>query len=108
MVSTVKQDLGSDSGDEMRITTIGVQGKNSFHVGSSSTSKSHDNERRRSELFHIRVVSKHTNIDTLFDLGSQVNLISETIVKKLGVVEWWSTPWWCLLELYISIGLTLL
>jgi len=36
-------------------------------------------------LFHLRVVSKHTKIDTLFDLGSQVNLISETIVKKLGL-----------------------
>jgi hypothetical protein len=31
------------------------------------------------------VVSKHTNIDTLFDPASQVNLISETIVKKLGL-----------------------
>ena len=76
MISTTQQDLGSDSGDEARITVVGVQGKSSFHVGSSSINKSHDNERRRSELFHIRVVSKHTNIDTLFDLDSQVNLIS--------------------------------
>jgi hypothetical protein len=68
----------------MRITTVGLQGKNSFHASSSSTSKSHDNEIRRSEWFHIRVVSKHTKIDTLFDSGSQVNLISETIVKKVG------------------------
>jgi hypothetical protein len=69
----------------MRITTIGVQGKNSFHAGSIYTSKSYDNERIRSELFHIRFVSKHTNIETIFDMGSQVNLISETIVKKLGL-----------------------
>jgi hypothetical protein len=37
------------------------------------------------ELFHIRVVSKHTNIDTLFDLGSQLNLILEALVKKMGL-----------------------
>ena len=36
-------------------------------------------------MFHIRVVSKHTKIETLFDIGSQVNLISESIVKKLGL-----------------------
>jgi hypothetical protein len=45
----------------------------------------HDDERKRNELFHIRVVSKHTKIDTLFDLGSQVNLISEALVKKMGI-----------------------
>ena len=27
----------------------------------------------------------HTKIDTLFDSGSQVNLISEAIVKRLGL-----------------------
>ena len=36
-----------------------------------------------SDLFHIRVISKHTKIDTLFDSGSQANLILEQIVKKL-------------------------
>jgi hypothetical protein len=30
-------------------------------------------------------VTKHTKVETLFDLGSQVNLISEEIVKKLGL-----------------------
>ena len=29
---------------------------------------------------------KHQNIDTLFDSGSQVNLIFEAIVKKLGLL----------------------
>jgi hypothetical protein len=43
------------------------------------------NERKRNELFHIRVVSKHTKIDALFDLGSQVNLISKALVKKMGL-----------------------
>ena len=38
---------------------------------------------KRSELFHIRVISKHTKIDTLFDSGSQENIILEEIAKKL-------------------------
>ena len=33
----------------------------------------------------MRVISKHTNIDTLFDSGSQENLISEYLVKKLNL-----------------------
>ena len=44
-----------------------------------------ENERKRHEIFHIRVISKNQKIDTLFDSGSQVNLISEAIVKKLGL-----------------------
>ena len=59
------------------ITTMGMQGNKTPHTGSSSTHVSKENDKRRSELFHIRVVSnQHTNIETLFDLGSQVNLIS--------------------------------
>jgi hypothetical protein len=56
----------------------------------ASTSSSRNNnvnvtqqEKARIELFHIRVVSKHTKIDTLFDTGSQTNLIFEETVKKL-------------------------
>ena len=41
---------------------------------------------KRNEFFYIRVVSKHTKIDTLFDLGSQVKLIYEALVKKMGLV----------------------
>ena len=37
------------------------------------------------ELFHIRVISKHNNIDTLFDSSSQANLIFENIVKILNL-----------------------
>ena len=55
------------------------------HASSSSNNESHDDERKRNELFHIRVVSKHTKIDTLFDLGSHVNLISEELLKKMGL-----------------------
>jgi hypothetical protein len=81
----VKQDLGFDSGDEERITTVGVQGKYSLHASSNSNNEFHDNEIKRNELFHIRVISKHTKIDTLFDLVSQVNLISKALVKNMGL-----------------------
>ena len=33
----------------------------------------------------MRAISKHTNIDTLFDRGSQENLISEVLVKKINL-----------------------
>jgi hypothetical protein len=79
----MQQDLGSDSSDEEKITVVGLQGKFSLHASSSSKIPSLKNDERRSELFHIRVVPKHTKVETLFDLGSQVNLISEEIVKKL-------------------------
>jgi hypothetical protein len=39
----------------------------------------------RSNLFHIRVIMRHTKVDTLVDSGSQSNLISEELVKKLGL-----------------------
>ena len=65
---------------------MGFQGKD-FIANISSSSNSDLNETRqekeRIELFHIRVVSKHTKIDILFDTGSQANLISEDTVKKL-------------------------
>jgi hypothetical protein len=64
---------------------VGVQGKDSVHASSNSSNESHDDEIKRNELFHIRVVSKNTKIDTLFDMGSQVSLISEELVKKMGL-----------------------
>jgi hypothetical protein len=82
--SMVQKDLGSNSGYEGKITAVGVQGKDSLHASSSSNHEYHVDEQKTNELFHIRVVSKHTKIDTLFDLGSQVNLISEALVKKMG------------------------
>jgi len=36
-------------------------------------------------LFHIRVVVSHTKVETLFDTGSQANLIVESLVKKLNL-----------------------
>jgi hypothetical protein len=86
---TIQQDLGSDSGDETKITAMGYQGKGSFASTSSSSSSSlnetQQEKKKRIDLFHIRVVSKHTKIDTLFDTGSQPNLISEDTVKKLNL-----------------------
>lgn len=52
------------------------------------------NEDKRVELFHIRIVSKHKKIDTLFDRGSQTNLISVDLVKKMGLeTSDYSTPY---------------
>jgi hypothetical protein len=42
-------------------------------------------QKKRREMFHVRVIVKNTKIDTLFDSGSQVNLIYEGIFKKLGL-----------------------
>ena len=37
------------------------------------------------KLFHINIRVKKTNIDALFDSGSQTNLIAADLVKKLGL-----------------------
>lgn len=55
------------------------------HEGTSSIDESLPNERKRIELFHIRVMINQTKVETLFDTGSQENLISESLVKKLGL-----------------------
>ena len=87
----MQQDLGSDLGDEALITAAGTKGTLTPHVnsesheGTSSIDESLPNERKRIELFHIRVIINHTKVETLFDTGSQANLISESLVKKLGL-----------------------
>ena len=60
--------------EDLNGTTILI--KRSLHDGSSSKSVSQVNNKRRTDMFHIRVVSKHTKICTLSDPGSQANLIS--------------------------------
>jgi hypothetical protein len=88
--ATTQVNLGSDLEDETKVTIIGIKGKN--YEGSTSSSihsLKFDNEVdevKRTKIFHIRVISKHTKIDNLFDSGSQVNLISEAIVKKMGLI----------------------
>jgi hypothetical protein len=73
VATTRPRDLGYDSDDETKITTFGLTGK----IGDGYDS--------RCKLFHIRVIMKHTKIDTLIDSGSQSNLISEEVVKQLGL-----------------------
>jgi hypothetical protein len=86
--ASLQPDLGSDSGDESKIMEIGIKGistiKFNFSVQSAKLESLID-QKKRSEIFHVKVLVNHTNIDTLFDSGSQVNLISEEIVKKLGL-----------------------
>ena len=65
-----------------------MKGKEIETKPSTSTSNCHihaPNEEERIELFHVRVISKHTKIDTLFDNGLQTKLISEYLVKKLNL-----------------------
>jgi hypothetical protein len=84
-IATTQHDLGTDSGDETKITTMGFQGKDSISSTSSSTGNLHETQhaKERIDIFHISIIPKHTKIDTLFDISSQANLISEDIVKKL-------------------------
>ena len=65
--------MGSDSGDESKVSSIGMTGK----IGEGFDC--------RSNLFHIRVIMRYTKVDTLINSGSQSNLISEEVVKKLGL-----------------------
>ena len=87
--TSTPQDLGEDSGDETKIAAMGwknLKGKEIETQASTSTLNCHvqaPNEEERIELFHVRVISKHTKIDTLFDSVSQANLISEDLVKQL-------------------------
>jgi len=61
--TTRPTNLRSALGDESKITTVGL------------TCKIGDGFDSRSKLFHIRVIMKHTKIDTLIDNRSQSNLI---------------------------------
>jgi hypothetical protein len=78
--------LGSYSGDEYKIRAIGSKGISTTNLSFQSAKlESFLDQKKRSEIFHVlRVIINHTKIDTLFDSGSQVSLISEVIVKKLG------------------------
>ena len=78
---------GSNSRDKLKIIVIGIKGTLYVNTNSYIQSKlgSDVQEKKRNELFHIRVIMKHTKIDMLFDSVSQVNLISESIVKRLGL-----------------------
>lgn len=86
----IQQDRGYDSGDKRRTTAIVSTGKTSNTGSSSNTTTSSSNinpshEDKRVEVFHIRKTSKNKTIDTIFDSGSQANLIFEYLVKNLGL-----------------------
>jgi len=89
--AAIQQDLGSDSGAEKKITAmglIGIPSKSSSSFTCSTSYSKYNNvieEKKRVELFHMRIISKHIKIDTLFDSGSQENLISVELVRKLGL-----------------------
>lgn len=61
-----------------------LKGISYSHVGSHPSISSFIFARKRSELFHIRVVTNHVKVDILFDIGSQANMISKKIVKELN------------------------
>lgn len=71
--------LGSESSDEAKIA-VGL-------VAKSDDGIYFDNycDKKRYNLFHIRHIMKKTRIDTLIDRGSKVNLISEKLVKQVGL-----------------------
>jgi hypothetical protein len=73
VATTQPKNLGSYSEDESKVSLVGMTGKISEGFDC------------RSKLFHIRVIMRHTKVDTLIDNGSQSNLISKELVKKLGL-----------------------
>jgi len=88
--TTTQTDLGFDSRDETKVRVTGIKGKN-YEASTSSSVQflkvdNEVDEVKWTKFFHIRVISKYTKIGTLFESGSQINLISETIVKKLGLI----------------------
>jgi hypothetical protein len=45
----------------------------------------HQEEKEMTMLFHIKIQVRKTNIDSLFNSGSQANLIATDLVNKLGL-----------------------
>jgi hypothetical protein len=68
---------------------MGIKGKFTIASFSSCIFSAKDDVnpdgRKRKYIFNLRVILKHTKIDTLVDSGLQVNLISEQFVQKLGL-----------------------
>jgi hypothetical protein len=86
--TTIDHDLGSYFEDETKVTNISIKFKSfveNFSLRTSAKSNVIPDGRKRKDMFHLRVVSKNTRIDTLVDSVSQVNLISEQVVQNLGL-----------------------
>ena len=84
-VAIIEHELGSDLGDETKITTMGLKGKNIASTSSANYSNVTQDEDTRIEILHTRVISKNTKIDMLFYSGSQANRIFEDLVKGLNL-----------------------
>ena len=67
----------SDVDEEVACHTI--------HKTTNMTNKESIDEEERTRLFHVKVQVKKTRVDALFDMGSQANLTSTELVKKLGL-----------------------
>ena len=77
MTATTQQDLRFDSRDETMIVAMVNKGNEDIASNSSSNSQNNTpNEDTRIKLLHFILISNHTEIDALFDSGSQANLIS--------------------------------
>ena len=57
-IAIIEHDLGSDSGDDTKIRTMGLKGNSMARTISSNCSNITQDEDTRIELFHIRGVSK--------------------------------------------------
>ena len=74
--ATIQYDLGSKSEDESKGSNVAIKGIiSNVNTCACSSNKSHD-EKESDALFHLRLISKPTKIDTLIDSGSQENIIS--------------------------------
>ena len=69
--TTITHDLGSNSGDETKITAMGLKGKDISSTISSSCLNSTQDDETRIGIFHVIVISMHTKIDTLSDSRSK-------------------------------------
>ena len=91
-VVVVLQDVVSNSSYESNVSFVGVQGKDkgmslSHHANTSASVQysSSQDDKKQGEIFHVRVIMKHTKVDFLFDSGLQLNLVSKEVVNKLGL-----------------------
>jgi hypothetical protein len=67
----------------MAIGRKGIYTNKSNSSVQSSKLESVIDQMKISKIFQVMVVLKNTKIDTFFDNGSQIKLISKLIVKKL-------------------------
>jgi hypothetical protein len=82
-VVTIQVDLGLDSSDDTQVVAMGIRGINSVASTISSRSIDVNDESKRNEIFHTRVITNNVKVDTLVDSVSQANIMSEDVVNNL-------------------------